>query len=153
MSKVKQNLTDMFSKLDEYVSTKTVVGEPVVVGDVILIPLVDVTLGMGSAMIANTDEVEGAKEGRDGGGGAFGAKMTPSAVVVVTGGTVQLVNIKNQESVNKLLDMVPGILSKFNLDRFFKKDEKELVLEDAIDATLTPVVPVVPVVTLSPEGQ
>jgi len=144
MSKVKQNLTDMFSKLDEYVSTKTVVGEPVVVGDVILIPLVDVTLGMGSAMIANTDEKDTGKEGRDGGGGAFGAKMTPSAVVVVTGGTVQLVNIKNQESVNKLLDMVPGILSKFNLDKFFKKEEKDLVLEDVIDATSAPVTPIAP---------
>jgi len=134
MSKVKDNLQDLFSKLEGHVSTKTVVGEPVHIGDVILIPLVDVSLGMGTAMVANTEEVEGSKGGRDGGGGAFGAKMTPSAVVVVSGGTVQLVNIKNQESVNKVLDMIPGILSKFNLDSFFKKKEPELELEDIIDA-------------------
>jgi len=133
MSRVKDAMKEMFSKLDEYVSTKTVVGEPVHIGDVILIPLVDVSLGMGSAMLANTEEKDGSIGGRDGGGGAFGAKMTPSAVVVVSGGTVQLVNIKNQESVNKLLDMVPGILSKFNLDKFFKKDEPEVVPDIVVE--------------------
>jgi len=135
MSRVKDNMQELFSKLDEYVSTKTVVGEPVHIGDVILIPLVDVSLGMGTAMVANTEEKEGNVGGRDGGGGALGAKMTPSAVVVVSGGTVQLVNIKNQESVNKVLDMIPGILSKFNLGGLFKKEEDQdpeiIIVEEA----------------------
>ena len=125
MSKVKDNLQDLFSKLEGHVSTKTVVGEPVHIGEIILIPLVDVSLGMGTAMVANTEEDSGKKGGKDGGGGAFGAKMTPSAVVVINNGTVQLVNIKNQESVNKILDMVPGILSKFNLGSLFNKKEDE----------------------------
>ena len=132
MSKVKENLQELFTKLEEYVSTKTVVGEPVHIGDVILIPMVDVSFGMGTAMVANTEEDAGKKGGRDGGGGALGAKMTPSAVVVISGGTVQLVNIKNQESVNKMLDMIPGILSKFNLTSMFnkKKDEEpDIVVE------------------------
>ena len=131
MSKVKESMQELFTKLEEYVSTKTVVGEPVHIGDVILIPMVDVTFGMGTAMVANTEEDAGKKGGRDGGGGALGAKMTPSAVVVISGGTVQLVNIKNQESVNKMLDMIPGILSKFNLASIFnKKDEEpEIVVE------------------------
>ena len=128
MSKVKENLNELFAKLEEHVSTKTVVGEPVHIGDVILIPLVDVSIGMGTAMVANAKESDGKLGGRDGGGGALGAKMTPSAVVVVSGGTVQLVNIKNQESVNKVLDMIPGLLSKFDFGSFFKKkDEPEIV--------------------------
>jgi len=125
MSKVKENLHELFSKLEEFVSTKTVVGEPTHIGDVILIPLVDVSFGMGTAMIANTEEGADKKGGRDGGGGALGAKMTPSAVVVISGGTVQLVNIKNQESVNKVLDMIPGLISKFNLSSLFKKKDEE----------------------------
>ena len=128
MSKIKDNLQDLFSKMEDYVSTKTVVGEPVHIGDVILIPLVDVSFGIGTAMVAGTEENEGKKGGKDGGGGALGAKMTPSSVVVISNGTVQLVNIKNQESVNKVLDMIPGILSKFNLGSLFKKkDEPEVV--------------------------
>jgi len=136
MSKVKENLQELFSKLEEYVSTKTVVGEPVHIGEVILVPLVDVSLGMGSAMVANTEEDQGKKGGKDGGGGALGAKMTPSAVVVINGGTVQLVNIKNQESVNKVLDMIPGILSKLNLGGLFKKkeeEEPEIVIEVPVE--------------------
>jgi len=131
MSKVKDNMQELFAKLDEYVSTKTVVGEPVHIGDVILIPLVDVSLGMGTAMVANSGEKDGKMEGRDGGGGALGAKMTPSSVVVISGGTVQLVNIKNQESVNKVLDMIPGILSKFDLGSLFKKKSApEIIIEE-----------------------
>ena len=135
MSKVKDNLQELFSKLEEHVSTKTVVGEPVHIGEVILVPLVDVSLGMGTAMIANTEEDAGKKGGKDGGGGALGAKMTPSAVVVINGGTVQLVNIKNQESVNKVLDMIPGILSKINLGSLFKKkeEEPEIIIEVPVE--------------------
>ena len=129
MSRVKDNLQELFSKLDEYVSTKTVVGEPVHIGDVILVPLVDVSLGMGTAMVANTKEEEGKLGGRDGGGGALGAKMTPSAVVAIVDGTVQLVNLKNQESTSKLLDMIPGILSKLDLGSFFGKKEEEPEVE------------------------
>ncbi len=56
------------------------------------------------------------KNGKGGGaGGGLGAKITPSAVLVINNGDVQLVNVKNQDSVNKLIDMVPAILSKFNL--------------------------------------
>ncbi|MCL2527183.1 MAG: sporulation protein [Defluviitaleaceae bacterium] len=130
MSKVKENLQDLFSKLEGHVSTKTVVGEPVHIGDIILIPLVDVSMGMGTAMVDQT-------AGKDGGGGAFGAKMTPSAMVVINGGTVQLVNIKNQESVNKVLDMIPGILSKFNLGSLFNKKEEEPDIEIAFPSEET----------------
>jgi len=134
MSKVKDNLQDLFSKLEDYVSTKTVVGEPVHIGDVILIPLVDVSFGMGTAMMADSEEDAGKKGGRDGGGGALGAKMTPSAVVVINGGTVQLVNIKNQESVNKVLDMIPGLLSKLNLGSLFKKKDDEAEVVEVAEA-------------------
>jgi uncharacterized spore protein YtfJ len=120
-SPIKDNLATLFSKMEEFVSTKTVVGEPVVVGDVVLVPLVDVTFGMATGMAtANEDS-----KGRDGGGGGLGAKMTPSAVVVIVNGTAQLVNIKNQESASKLIDMIPGILAKlpFLKNMFDKNNE------------------------------
>jgi len=113
-SSVSENMKLLFSKMEDFVSTKTVVGEAVHIGDVILIPLVDVSFGMGTGGTGSSE--------KDAGGGAVGAKMTPAAVVVIVNGTAQLINVKNQDSVNKLIDMVPGILSKFNLDSFFKKE-------------------------------
>ena len=104
--------------MEEYISTKTVVGEAVHIGDVILIPLVDVVVGMATGVSAKSSEAGG-------GGGGLGAKMSPSAVVVIVDGTVQLVNVKNQEGMGKLIDMVPGILSKLGLDSIFRSKNDE----------------------------
>ena len=94
-------------------------------GDVTLIPLVDVTFGMGTGLSSVSSDSD-----KDSGGGALGAKMSPSAVIVITKGTVQLVNVKSQESVSKLIDMVPGILSSFNLGSLFSKKDKTVEIED-----------------------
>jgi uncharacterized spore protein YtfJ len=122
MTNVNENLKMLFAKMEDFVSTKTVVGEAVHIGDVILVPLVDVTFGVGTGLSDSSDEKNPAKGA---GGGAAGAKMTPSAVIVIVDGTVQLVNVKSQESVNKLIDMVPGILSKLNLGSVFEKKNKK----------------------------
>ena len=40
-------------------------------------------------------------------------KMSPSAVLVIQNGATKLVNIKNQDTVTKILDMVPDVIDKF----------------------------------------
>jgi len=125
-STANENLQLLFSKMEDFVSTKTVVGEPVVMGDVTLIPLVDVSFGMATGVTASKEKDDEPKgKAKDGGAGGMGAKMTPSAVIVINKGSVQLVNVKNQESVNKVIDMIPGILEKLNLGSLFKKKDKE----------------------------
>jgi len=84
------------------------VGEPTTFGNVVIVPLVDITFGAGAG-----------ETSKNGAGGGIGAKITPSAVLVIVNDTVQLVNVKNQESVNKLIDLVPGVLGK--LGAFFDK--------------------------------
>ena len=124
-SSATENIRMLFEKMEEFITTKTVVGEPVYLGDIVLIPLVDVMFGMGAGLGSSDDENGGSKK-EGGGGGGIGAKMTPSAVVVIINGTVQLVNVKSQNSTNKLIDMIPGLLSKFDLSSLFnKKDQKE----------------------------
>ena len=122
MSNVNENLKMLFGKMEDFVSSKTVVGEAVHIGDVILVPLIDVTFGMGTGISQNAED---ASKSRDSGGGGVGAKITPSAVIAIVNGEVQLVNVKNQESVSKLIDMVQGILSKLNLGSFFEKKDKK----------------------------
>lgn len=127
-----ENLQMLFSKMEDFVSTKTVIGEPVVMGDVTLIPLVDVSFGMATGVTASKEKEEEPKgKAKDGGAGGMGAKMTPSAVIVINKGAVQLVNVKNQESVNKVLDMIPGIVDKLNLGSLFGKKNKEEETPDA----------------------
>ena len=83
-----QNTVDsLFKGMDGFMTTKTVVGDAITVGDTIILPLVDVSFGMGA-----TAKAEGVKSG---------------------GGATKLVNIKNQDSMTKILDMVPDFVNKF----------------------------------------
>lgn len=99
-------------------STKTVVGEPTKIDDTIIVPLVDVTFGVGAGASR--------KDGKDGGAGAMSGKMTPSAVLLIRNGQTRLVNIKNQDSVTKLIDMIPDLV-----DRFTSKPDDMVSDEDA----------------------
>ena len=94
----------MLKGMDGFLSTKTVVGEPVTISDTIIVPFVDVSFGMGAGNVA--------KEKEDGGAGGMNSKMTPSAVLIISNGTTRLVSIKNQDSFSKIIDMVPDIVNK-----------------------------------------
>ena len=41
-------------------------------------------------------------------------KLTPSAVLVIQNGTTKLVNIKNQDGLTKVLDMVPDFVDRIS---------------------------------------
>lgn len=101
----KDTVNSLFKGLDTFISAKTVVGEAVHVGDTIILPLVDVTFGVGAGAF------EGDKKSN--GGGGMTGKMTPSAVLVIQNGTTKLVNIKNQDGLTKILDMVPDFVDRF----------------------------------------
>ena len=51
--------------------------------------------------------------------------MTPSAVLVIKDGTTKLVNVKNQDSMTKILDMVPDFVNKFTSGSDADTAEKE----------------------------
>ena len=95
----------LFRGMDSFITSKTVVGDAIYVGDTIILPLIDVTFGVGAGAAA--------EEKKNNGGGGMGGKMTPSAVLVISGGTTKLVNIKNQDGLTKILDMVPDFINKF----------------------------------------
>ena len=113
-----ESLDALFGKMETFVSTKTVVGEAITIGDLIMLPLIEVSVGVGAGANSN--------KGATGSGGGLGAKIIPSAVIVIHNGTVQLVNIKNQDAVSKLIDMAPGLAAKLNFGKIFgKKEEPE----------------------------
>lgn len=109
--------------MDTVLSTKTVVGEATQIGDTIVLPLVDVTFGVAAGAGNNGQKTTAS------GAGGLGGKMTPSAVLVIKNGTVKLVNIKNQDAVTKILDMIPDIVEKFTKP----KEESEMSDTEAVD--------------------
>lgn len=100
--------------MDSFITTKTVVGEPQVVGDTILLPLIDASFGVGAGAFCDDKKNNGA--------GGMSGKISPSAVLVIRNGETKLVNVKNQDSVTKILDMVPDFVDKFS-NKFGAKSE------------------------------
>lgn len=117
----KETVSSLLEGMDQYFTTKTVIGEPIKTDNGVVIPLVDVSFGMGAGSMA--------QDKKNSGGGGLGAKMTPSALLVINNGQPRLINIKQQDSVTKILDMVPDVLDRFkpaNKD----DDSKEDLAED-----------------------
>ncbi|MGN0354039.1 MAG: GerW family sporulation protein [Muricoprocola sp.] len=99
----------LFKGMDGFIHSKTVVGDAITVGDTIILPLVDVSFGVAAAAMEGREE----KRNKNNGGGGMGCKMTPSAVLVIQNGTTKLVNVRNQDGLTKVLDMVPDFVNRF----------------------------------------
>ena len=101
----KQVASSLMLGAEGMLTSKTVAGEPIVVGDTILIPLSDVSIGCGLS--------SGNGASKDSGSGGVFAKMTPTAVLVVHGENTKVVSIKDQNTVSRVIDMVPDVIDKF----------------------------------------
>ena len=103
-AKFENTVAALFQGMNGFIASKTVVGDTVHVGDTTIIPLIDVSFGMaaGASSLDRTNR----------GSGGMGGKMTPCAVLVIRNGSVKLVNVKNQDAITKILDMVPDVVDK-----------------------------------------
>ncbi len=103
----------LFKGMDSFITTKTVIGEAVHIGDTIILPLIEVSFGVGAGAFS--------QEKKNSAGGGLGGRITPSAVLVIQNGNAKLVNVKNQDSITKILDMVPELVDKFASKNAAKK--------------------------------
>ena len=112
-------VSSLLSGVDNFLSTKTVVGQATQIGDTIILPLVDVTFGVGAGAAAG--------EQKNSGFGGITGKMSPSAVLVIKNGQIKLVNVRNQDAVTKIIDMIPDLVDKFTAP---KEDTDDMVSDE-----------------------
>ena len=120
-TKFESTVASLFKGMDGFLSAKTVVGEPITVNDTIILPLVDVSFSIAAGAGSNDKKNKAA--------GGMGGKMSPSAVLVIHDGITRLVNVKNQDTITKLVDMVPDIINKFTS----KKNDEDPEVEEAVE--------------------
>ncbi len=118
-NKFNETVNALFQGMDGFISTKTVVGEPMHVENTIIIPLADVSFGVGAGVFAKD-------QNNDNGGGGIGGKIQPSALLIIQDGTTKLVSLHNQGALNKVMDLVPDIINKFS-----GKGDKSVTVEHA----------------------
>ena len=131
---INSTLTSLFKGMDGIVTSKTVVGDPITFGDTILLPLVDISFGMAAGAFSK-------EKGKNAGGG-IGGRINPSCVLVIQGEKIRLVNIRNQDSVTKIIDLVPEIADKIlsavkkkkqSPEETAKKEEAAEVLSEMLE--------------------
>lgn len=107
-------------KIKEMVDVNTIVGTPITAADgTLIIPVSKVSYGFASG----GSDLPTKNENKDlfGGGSGAGVTIQPIAFLTVYQGNVRLINVGNSDSIEKVLEMFPGVVDK--VKGFFKKDK------------------------------
>lgn len=124
-------MKEVSGELERLVSTKTVVGDAVTVGDITIIPVTKVSFGFGTG--GGEGKSKDNEEGF-GGGGAAGAKIEPVAFIVMSKDGVRLMSVSGKSDIGVLLDSVPGLIEKIKT----MKAKKEKSNSDNNDSDTVP---------------
>ena len=124
-------VNSLFKGMDAFLTSKSVVGDPIQVGDTTIIPLCDVNFGVGAGALG--------RKRTDSAGGGMGGKLSPTAVIVIKDGYSQIINVNEEKgSLGKVLEMIPGTAEKLKavLNRkTVTPEEAEEIREIAQDLT------------------
>src|SRR5690606_3388068 len=112
----------MMAARKEPLSTKTVVGEPMVFGDVKLIPVMSVYYGFGAG---GGSDARGDKGGSGAGGGG-GARIHVTGVIVIKGDEVKFLATSKDGTFEKVMDSITGLVDKVLAKGDDKRDEADV---------------------------
>ena len=105
-------LQDTISKIREMVDVNNVIGEPIVVGDITIIPVSKVSVGFGGG---GSDYVKNVGSGEPFGGGVGGGvKVNPICFLIVKDGNVRMMPVAApaNTTADRIVEMVPDTLDK-----------------------------------------
>lgn len=97
-------------KMRSMVDTSTIIGEPIVTGDVTLIPVSKVSYGFGSG---GTDLPSKQSNDLFGGGSGGGMSISPVAFIVIENGKCRMMQISNYtSSADRAIAMIPELVDR-----------------------------------------
>lgn len=112
-SKIKDTIIQVFNGISTVLNIKNVIGDPIYIGDTTIIPLVEISSGMGVGEFKDKDA------------GGMSTKATPVAVIVVRDGMTKVLSIKNQDPITKALELFPDLINKISGKEIVTKQVKE----------------------------
>ena len=107
-------LQDTISKIREMVDVNNVIGEPIVVGDVTIVPVSKVSVGFGGG---GSDYVKNVGTNEPFGGGVGGGvKVTPICFLVIKDGNGRMMPgaAPANTTADRIVEMVPDTLDKIS---------------------------------------
>jgi uncharacterized spore protein YtfJ len=114
MEMVENLVKTTLSEIEKVVNTKTVVGEPVTIGETTIVPLISIGFFFGAGGGSGRGEASQKGEGQAGGSGG-GAWVRPAALVVMDSQGVRLEPVIGRlgGALEKLGEMIPDTLEKY----------------------------------------
>ena len=109
-------LQDTISKIREMVDVNNVIGEPITVGDVSIIPVSKVSVGFGGGGSDFVSKNPAKQDTPFGGGVGGGVKVTPICFLIVKDGAVRMMPVAApaNTTADRIVEMVPDTLDKIS---------------------------------------
>lgn len=112
--KLPNMLDNTIAKIREMVNANSVVGEPIVAGDVTIVPISKISIGLGGGGSDFVTKNSNNGDNPFGGGVGAGIKVTPIAFIVIKEGNVRMLPVSTpaNTTADRLVEMVPDTLDK-----------------------------------------
>ena len=115
-----QNLPNMLentiAKIKEMISVNDVIGDPITVDNVTIIPISKVSVGLGGGGSDFVSKNVNKQDNPFGGGMGAGIKVTPVAFIIVKGDSVRMLPVAQpaNTTADRVIEMVPDVLDKIS---------------------------------------
>ena len=126
-------MSNTMEKIREMMDANTVVGKPIEIGGVTVVPVCKISIGYASG---GTDFAQkNQKTNKDnsfGGGAGMGVNVTPISFLVINEGNVRIIAAEQPASntVDKVIDLVPNVVDKVSTMMGKKKSEEPEIVAD-----------------------
>lgn len=121
--KIESIMNVTLENLKALVDSNTIIGTPITIGEVTLIPISKISFGLATG---GSDFPSKTASAMFGGGGGAGVTVTPIAFISVCGNNVKLMQVNAElTSVDKLIEQGPEIIQKIK-----QTFEKKTVIEE-----------------------
>ena len=122
---IKTIMDTTMDKLRAMVDADTIIGTPLTVGEITLIPVSKVAFGLATG---GSDFPNKNQQQLFGGGGGAGVTVTPVAFIAVSGDSVKMMPIYNElTSLDKAINMAPELIEK--VKELFPKNKEHNIPE------------------------
>jgi len=102
-------LNPIVESLEKNLTTRQVFGEPLQVGGVTLVPVMDLMFGFGGGSGEGKNEKN---EGGTGGGGGGGARLAPKAIIVISEGHASVMMLGKAGFAEKIAEAIPSLVDR-----------------------------------------
>ncbi len=126
-------MSNTMEKIREMMDANTIVGKPIEIGGVTVVPVCKISIGYASG---GTDFAQkNQKTNKDnsfGGGAGMGVNVTPISFLVINEGNVRIIAAEQPASntVDKVIDLVPNVVDKVSTMMGKKKSEEPEIVAD-----------------------